>query len=170
MGRSEEEIRFQKGCIVEIIGFDRTKGEYVATLGIIDTASGTFEKEWEYFDAWQKSDGEYPFNGLYALEYFHDFTDDNYGYLSGCGGDNALTYRVIKPSLPISKEIALDLVDYQIAHDEWLRCIKTYDDLTKEEEAQLRCGEITEEDIRVTRGISEYLRKHPGKEYNPKAK
>lgn len=165
MGRYEEEIRFQKGCIVEVIGFDRTKGEYVATLGIIDTTPGTFEKEWEYLDAWQKSDGEYPFNGFYCHDYFHDFTDDQYGYLSGCGGDNALTCSVLKPCLPISKEIALDLIDYQIAHDSWLHCVKTYDDLTKEEEAQLRRGEITEEDIRVTRGMSEYLRKHPGKEF-----
>lgn len=165
MGRYEEEIRFQKGEIVEIIGFDRTKGEHVATLGIIHTTPGTFEKEWEYFNSRQEQDGKYPFHGLCALDYFHDFTDDNYGYLSGCGGENALSCEVLKPSLPISKEIAFDLEEYKKAHDEWLRCIRTYDDLSREEVDMIRRGELTEEDIRVTRGMSEYLRKHPGKEF-----
>lgn len=154
LGRLPEEIRFAKGDIVEVIGYDSANGDYVATLAIINCTPGNIDDEWQYFNRCQQEIGEYPFNGFYCLDYFHDYSDDQYGYLSGCGGDNALTESIVAPTMPVSDKIREEFTQLQKNHAEWLKCLKTYD-LTPAESDMLQRGEITEEDIRTTRGMTE---------------
>ena len=164
LGRYPEEIRFKKGDFVEVIVYDRKKRTYIATPAVVNSVPGTIEDEWRYFNLEQEKIGEYPLGYLYrCLGYFHDSTDNQYGYLTGCGGDNTLTYRILPLFRPLPKEIAEELEQYPRNYAEWQKCIKKYE-LTEAESRMLLRGEMTEETLGTLRRMTKYLRRHPGKE------
>lgn len=139
-GRAPEQIRFKKGDIVEVIRYDRVHDLYVGTLAIIQSTPNTIEEEWEYFNGKQQEEGEYPFNskGNYpSMDYFHDYTDDCYGVLTGCYGDKIMPGEIVKPTLPVPPEAEQELRDYAASHAAWLRAMKN-PALTPEELKEMR--------------------------------